>query len=58
MKINWGLVVILTIAIAMLLRIFLLFIAPISMFADAVIRYLPDAEKVLHLNFNFYDFPT
>ena len=42
---------------AIIIRIFLLFIAPISMFADPVIRYIPDAEKVLHGNFSFHDMP-
>lgn len=42
---------------AVILRIFLLFVVPISMFADPIIRYLPAAEKVLHGDFSFHDFP-
>jgi len=42
---------------AIILRIVLLFFAPLPMFADGVIRYLPDAEKVLHGDFSFNDVP-
>lgn len=45
------------IAAAIIIRIILLFFAPISMFADGVIRYLPYAEKVLHFDFSFNDVP-
>jgi hypothetical protein len=54
---NYKQIVFFIIAFAIAIRIFLLFLAPISMFADPVIRYLPAAEKILHLNFNFHDFP-
>jgi len=42
---------------AIIIRIFLLFFAPLPMFADGVIRYLPDAEKVLRGDFSFNDVP-
>lgn len=45
------------IATAIIVRIFLLFLAPISMFADPVIRFLPAVEKVMHLDFSFHDMP-
>ncbi|MFH0831789.1 MAG: hypothetical protein V1886_02915 [archaeon] len=57
MKLDYKGAVISVIALAVIIRLTLLFIAPISMFADPVIRYLPNAEKILHWNFNFYDFP-
>lgn len=57
MKANYKTIIFGIIVLAVILRIILLFVTPISMFADPVIRYLPDAEKVLRGNFYFNDMP-
>jgi hypothetical protein len=57
MKLSKRGVIFVLIATAIIIRFALLFFAPISMFADPVIRYLPDAERVLKLDFSFHDFP-
>jgi len=57
MKINFKIAIIGMLLAAIVLRLILLVINPISMFADAIIRYIPQSEQVLQLNFNFHDLP-
>ncbi len=42
---------------AIILRLILLVINPISMFSDAIIRYIPQTYQIIHLDFKFMDFP-
>lgn len=58
MKINYRLAAASVIAAAIALRIFLLFLSPVSMFADGISRYLPAAMQAVNGNFSFFDFPV
>jgi hypothetical protein len=57
MKLNYKLIILTILVLAIILRVVLLFIAPISMFTDGIQRYLPNAEKILHGDFSFNDLP-
>ena len=57
MELNYKFIIASILVIVILLRIILLFITPISMFTDGIIRYLPDAQKVLLGDFLFNDMP-
>ncbi len=57
LKSEYRTTIIIILALAIIFRIILIFINPISMFADAIMRYIPQSQQILNLDFNFHDLP-